>query len=55
MAVQAGQVQVGLQLSASQFTKGMQQASQSVNNFVSHVGSAGKQTVSLVVPQQKQG
>ena len=44
MAVQAGQVQVGLQLSTSQFTKGMQQATQSVNNFVSHVGSAGKQT-----------
>lgn len=44
MTVQAGQVQVGLQLSASQFTKGMQQASHAVNNFVGHVGSAGKQT-----------
>lgn len=44
MTVQAGQVQVGLELSASQFTKGMQQATQSVNNFVGHVGSAGKQT-----------
>lgn len=43
MAVQAGQVQVGLELEHSQFTRGMHQASQSVNNFVSGIGGAGKQ------------
>ncbi|NBO55897.1 MAG: hypothetical protein EBU84_15225, partial [Actinobacteria bacterium] len=43
MTVQAGQVVVGLELDASRYSRGMQQASQQLGNFGQQIAASGRQ------------